>query len=115
MSDAVPQPTTSSLNVRAGDTVANLVVVDTDADLGLVSFANAVGSTDLVIDIVGSFSADEGDRFHAIAPTRILDDRNGTARMLEHGTLFDVKFNERLDVAATRLCDPHRIESDGGR
>ena len=73
-----PQPSTSNLNIRAGDTVANLAVVPIEEDFFHLQLANAVGSVHVIIDVVGYYSSVSGDRFHPIAPTRILDDRNGT-------------------------------------
>jgi uncharacterized protein (DUF1501 family) len=46
------QPTASSLNFAAGQTVANLVVAKV-GDNGSVSFFNSSGSTNLIVDVVG--------------------------------------------------------------
>ena len=73
----LPQPGVSNLNFAAGQTVPNLAVVKI-GDGGAIRFANAVGSAHLVVDVVGYFDATAGARFHAITPTRVLDDRVGT-------------------------------------
>jgi hypothetical protein len=39
--------------------------------------ANAVGATDVVVDVTGYFAPGSGSRFFAVAPTRVLDDRVG--------------------------------------
>jgi hypothetical protein len=71
-------PLASSLNFAPGQTVANLVVVPVGTD-GKITIANARGSTDVVIDVVGSYAADgTGAGYVAMdPPTRILDTRTG--------------------------------------
>ena len=68
------QPTSSNLNFGAGETIPNLVVVKIGTN-GAIRFANAVGAVDVIVDVVGYFDPTGGSRFHAISPTRILDDR----------------------------------------
>lgn len=71
------QPNASNLNFTAGRDVANLVVVKVGTG-GQISFANAVGSTQVIADLVGWFSTSGTDRYRALDPTRVLDSRNGT-------------------------------------
>ena len=52
----ITPPTASTLNVRQGRSLPNLVIVPVGAD-GSVSILNAFGSVDLVVDILGWFSA----------------------------------------------------------
>ncbi|WP_051951052.1 N-acetylmuramoyl-L-alanine amidase [Actinacidiphila yeochonensis] len=75
--DGSPAPITSNLNFPAGRTIANLVVVPvTD---GKVDLRNALGSVNLLADVVGYYTAsDAGSRFDPVGPTRIMDTRNGT-------------------------------------
>ncbi|MHB8262293.1 MAG: family 43 glycosylhydrolase [Acidimicrobiales bacterium] len=47
-------PTTSDLNWSAGQTIANLVIVELSAN-GYASFTNHSGSTDVIVDVVGWF------------------------------------------------------------
>jgi hypothetical protein len=54
--DGETQPTASNLNFTAGETIPNLVVVPVGAD-GEVDFYNFAGSTDLVADLAGYFTA----------------------------------------------------------
>ncbi|MBC3842784.1 N-acetylmuramoyl-L-alanine amidase [Streptacidiphilus sp. 4-A2] len=70
-------PATSNLDLTPDRTVPNLVIVPvTD---GKVDFYNAEGSVDLFADITGYFTSDPGGGvFHTLAPTRLLDTRNGT-------------------------------------
>jgi hypothetical protein len=61
--------------VRAGETIANLSVVGVGGDLGSLRLATAVGSVEVVVDVVGWFGPGTGDRFHPVAPVRVLDTR----------------------------------------
>jgi hypothetical protein len=72
------KPVTSNLNFAKGQTISNLV--STPIGLaGQVSVYNVVGHADVVVDVVGYFDAGgDGNRFHALSPVRILDNRNGT-------------------------------------
>jgi streptogramin lyase len=73
----IEKPGVSNLNFGAGQTIPNLVVVKI-GDNGRVRFANAAGAVDVVADAVAYFDPTAGARFHAITPTRVLDDRAGT-------------------------------------
>ena len=53
--DLVSQPGVSDLNFRAGLTIPNLVVVKVGAD-GKIAIANARGTADVVVDVVGWYS-----------------------------------------------------------
>ena len=66
------RPTVSSLNVKAGRTVANLVTVPVGAD-GKVRLYNHAGQSDVIVDFVGSYQRNTGDQFAATAPTRLSD------------------------------------------
>ncbi len=67
-------PTASNVNFAANETIANLAVVQVGAG-GAVRIANAVGSVDVVVDVVGYYDAGTGDLFHPLSPTRVLDSR----------------------------------------
>ena len=69
-------PTASNLNFAAGQTIPNLAVVKIGAN-GKISFFNAVGAVDVVVDVVGYFDPGGGAFFHVTSPTRILDSRSG--------------------------------------
>jgi hypothetical protein len=70
-------PTVSSLNVRAGQTIANLVTVRIGA-AGKIRLRNAAGSVDLLADVAGYFSPDlAGSTYTALDPVRLLDTRSG--------------------------------------
>ena len=70
----VPEPTTSSVNWPAGTTVANSAIVPIGTD-GTIEIRNHAGSANVILDVVGYYSATEGDAFHPIAPARVNDSR----------------------------------------
>ncbi|MFF7180077.1 hypothetical protein [Streptomyces sp. NPDC008121] len=65
----------SHLNVPAGRTVPNLVVVPVRD--GKVTFYNHAGTADLVADVQGYYTPDSGDLFRPLTPARLLDTRSG--------------------------------------
>jgi alpha-tubulin suppressor-like RCC1 family protein len=74
------KPGASSINFKAGQTIANQVTVKVGADGKIKMLSNASG-TNLLIDVSGYYSAKDGNagsRFSFTAPTRILDTRTGT-------------------------------------
>ena len=73
------RPLASNLNVVAGQTAPNLVVVAVGAG-GKVSLFNLAGAVHLVADVAGWYGDGTeagGDRFHAFSPNRLLDTRSG--------------------------------------
>jgi hypothetical protein len=77
------RPFASNVNVVAGQTVPNRVVVKVGTG-GKVSLYNAAGSVDLVADVNGWFtdgttSNAAGDIFNGTTPSRIMDTRLGGA------------------------------------
>ncbi|MFD0369990.1 FlgD immunoglobulin-like domain containing protein [Streptomyces sp. NPDC127114] len=75
----------SNLNVVAGQTVANLVVVPVRD--GKVTLYNHAGSIDLLADVAGYFTTSgQGDPFQPLPPQRVMDTRdNWMARKLGPG------------------------------
>ena len=69
-------PTVSNLNVRAGQTVPNLVTVAV-GEGGKVRLRNSGGSVSLIADLAGYYSPSATGRFVPVAPTRFLDTRSG--------------------------------------
>ncbi|MEU0087636.1 Tat pathway signal protein [Streptomyces sp. NPDC006274] len=66
----------SNLNVVAGQTRPNLVVVPVVN--GKVDFYNYAGSVDLVADVSGYFTdSDAGSTYQPVQPTRLMDTRTG--------------------------------------
>lgn len=70
------RPLTSNLNYAAGDTVPNLVVVKVGTD-GKVDLFNLAGTAHVIADVAGWYGGDEGQRYSALTPARILDTRAG--------------------------------------
>lgn len=72
-------PTTSTLNLAAGQTRANLATV-TIGTGGAIRFYNNLGSTNVFADVVGYYApaASGGSAFVPLVPSRIFDTRDGT-------------------------------------
>ncbi|MGE0304812.1 MAG: RCC1 domain-containing protein [Acidimicrobiia bacterium] len=70
----VARPTASSVNMRRGDTVPNLVIAKV-GERGSVSVYNYAGATDVVADVQGYFPT--GGSFVPLTPSRILETRPG--------------------------------------
>ncbi len=98
-------PTASNLNWSGGQTVPNLVEVPLGAG-GLVSFYNAYGSADLIVDLqgyVGAAAVSPGPAgfFNALSPMRVLDTRIGlgaTAAQVGPQGSIDVQITGRGGV-----------------
>ena len=69
-------PNASNLNFDAAQNVAGLAVVKVGT-AGQITLANATGSTHVVVDLVGYFSAASTGKYNALDPTRLLDSRSG--------------------------------------
>ncbi|MGH2512042.1 MAG: hypothetical protein ACRDGQ_05095 [Candidatus Limnocylindrales bacterium] len=70
-------PTTSTLNVAAGDTRANGLTIPVGAGGSIAAVYKASGGTaDLILDVTGYYSPDPGGlRFHPLNPGRYIDTR----------------------------------------
>ena len=78
----VTRPTASNLNWTRGGTVPNLVEVAVGR-FGRVTVYNAKGSADVIFDVAGWVGVTDNSRgrdglFNPLAPSRILDTRDGT-------------------------------------
>ncbi|MGW0856270.1 peptidoglycan recognition protein family protein, partial [Streptomyces sp. NPDC002690] len=74
--DGATRTSASNLNVVAGQTVPNLVIVPVVN--GKVDFYNNAGSVNLVADITGYFSTgDQGSTHVNLGPQRVMDTRAG--------------------------------------
>jgi hypothetical protein len=67
----------SNLNFSAGETIPNMVIVPVGSD-GKVDFFNNMGTTQLVVDLAGYYTAGSGSAYFASGPVRVLDTRIGT-------------------------------------
>ncbi len=89
-------PSTSTVNFTAGQTTSNLAVVPLDAN-GAVHLYNHAGHTQVIVDLLGTFSTKAGtfaSEYTPLAPERVLDTRNGTgapAAKLSPGQYLQVK------------------------
>lgn len=115
------KPNSSNLNFGPGQTIPNLVTVKLGTG-GKVSFANAVGTVDVIADVVGYYDdgTGPGDLFTGITPTRLLDSRgpvggwNGT---LAAGTPRDLSVRQpgnALGVPATATAVVANVTATGG-
>jgi hypothetical protein len=68
------QPTTSNLNFAANQNIPNLVIMGLGAD-GSVDIFNAIGSTDVLVDVLGYFVPTGTGSITAFTPARQLDTR----------------------------------------
>jgi hypothetical protein len=68
------KPTVSDLNVAGGDTRANLVTVGLGAAGAGISLANAIGSTQFLVDVVGWYSSSATGALYTplVTPTRVF-------------------------------------------
>jgi hypothetical protein len=92
------KPTTSTINVAAGNNRANGVTVQLQSgSLGIVWYGGAGSSADVLFDVTGYFTGDlTGLQYHAIVPVRLLNTAvnkglsgafaTGTARTLGVGS-----------------------------
>ena len=67
------QPTASNLNFTAGQTIANMVIAKVGND-GKIAIFNNVGSTQVLVDVVGWFPAVA--EYTGIVPQRFMDTRS---------------------------------------
>lgn len=76
-------PNASNLNINAGATLANRVIVPVVCNAGncTVTIANNVGSVNVAVDIDGWFAASglPTAKFSGLIPSRICDTRNATS------------------------------------
>lgn len=92
-SPGTPPPQISSINLRSGQVVPNLVVAMVGAG-GSVRLYNSAGSVDLVADLSGWYDDNPaGAAFHVLAPSRLLDTRLTAARVVTAGGVRDVTIN----------------------
>ena len=88
----VSRPLASNLNVRAGQSVPNLVVTPTGD--GRVTLYSNAGTVHLVADVQGWYAPDAAATYLSTAPIRLLDTRTGTGGAVgkvQPGTHIDLK------------------------
>jgi uncharacterized protein (DUF1501 family) len=94
------RPGTSNINGGPGRPVPNLVVMAIGAD-GCIEVFNSHGYTHCLVDVFGYFTPTGGDRFNALAPSRLFDSRIGHGvrpGKLAEGEILDVDVVGRSGV-----------------
>ncbi|HEX6462696.1 MAG TPA: ricin-type beta-trefoil lectin domain protein [Candidatus Saccharimonadales bacterium] len=90
-------PNSSSVNYLAGKTITKEVNVKLSAS-GALTVASPVASTDVIIDVVGYYTADAtGLSYASVNPTRVADTRTGSGQpyagqALGQGAILQVGF-----------------------
>lgn len=74
--NGAPRPHASNVNVLAGETAPNMVIVPIGTGRKVNLFNNA-GSVDLIADLSGFYTPDYGALYVPVTPTRVLDTRDG--------------------------------------
>jgi glucose/arabinose dehydrogenase/PKD repeat protein len=102
-------PTTSSLNLPAGDTRANGVTMRLGPDgKGSAVYRAPSGTTHLILDVTGYFlPTDTGATFTPIGPTRVLDSRSGAGGFSSpfvSGALRTIQLGGRAGIPADALA-----------
>ncbi|MFE4264288.1 PKD domain-containing protein [Streptomyces sp. NPDC056883] len=72
--DSQPRPATSNVNVVKGGTSSNTVTVPVGSYGHIRAQLNS-GKASLIVDYVGLYQPNSGQRFSPLAPTRVLDTR----------------------------------------
>ena len=85
---------TSTLNVTAGDTVANAAIVPTGSDgrIALTSFFVGDGRADVIVDVTGYITSSQAPvgtdgRFVAVRPDRAFDSRRSIGALRDRGAV----------------------------
>lgn len=74
--NGAPRPYASNVNVVAGETAPNMVIVPIGTGRKVNLFNNA-GNVDLLADLSGFYTPEYGALYVPVAPTRVLDTRDG--------------------------------------
>jgi len=81
-SDGSAQPVASNVNFFGGQTVPNRVTVKVGQPGGKVTLYNDQGTVDVIVDLNGYYSASgstgAGSLYTPVAPTRLMDTRDGS-------------------------------------
>lgn len=102
--DGTSKPNSSNVNYGPGQTIANGAVVEVGQD-GYVDFTNnSTGSTELVVDLTGYFTAGTGAAFTPIVPTRFLDTRIHFGDMQGGVGLFSPGRTGNLYIENAGIC-----------
>jgi streptogramin lyase len=100
-----PRPLASTLNWRAGQTIANAVSTAVGADRRISVFSSA-GSTDVLVDVVGYFDGVTGAGFTPVTPSRIQDSRPAGPPVGPYATPWGAKETRTVAVAGVGGVPP---------
>ena len=104
--DGGTQPTASNVNYGAGQTIANAAVVPVGSD-GRIRLANgSPKGVDVVVDVVGYYSAGSKGAYVPTVPTRLMDTRhpnNDTPGQIPAHFYQIYPFSTFVDSAATSV------------
>jgi uncharacterized protein (DUF1501 family) len=95
------RPNVSNINMKAGQTIPNLVITKLGSD-GKIGVFNAAGTSHVLMDVAGWFPANVG--YTPLSPERVLDSRNGTGGLsapLEAGAVHDLVVTGRGGVPSS--------------
>ncbi len=73
------QPNASNLNFAPGTTIPNMVIVPMSGS-GEISIFNSLGTTDVIVDVLGWFPAGSSDALRGLTPSRVFDSRQPGGR-----------------------------------
>lgn len=97
------RPGTSTVNVRTASAVANSAIIPLGADGAIDVFASSPVA--IVVDVTAVFVPSDlafAGRFVPVAPTRLLDTRQGSGALAQNGSVT-VSLTEDIDVDALAL------------
>ncbi len=99
--DGLSLPEVSNVDFHAGQNVANTVIVAVGTDGYIDLENNSPGTTQIIADLEGYYSATGTSGYHAITPTRVLDTRKTTA--LPAGQTVKVNLGSYAGISAAVL------------
>ena len=73
--DGASRPTASNVNFTTGQTIANSVITPVGSDGKIRIYNGSTKATNVVVDVVGYYSAASASAYVPIAPTRLFDTR----------------------------------------
>ncbi|MGW8776463.1 PKD domain-containing protein [Streptomyces sp. NPDC055796] len=106
-----PRPASSNVNVVAGGTSANTVTVPVGTEGKVLAQLNS-GSASLVIDFVGYYQPNAGERFTPLPPTRLRDTR-ASGVPLSESVFFTVKIAGLAGIPADATAVALNLTSTG--
>ncbi|MGW2874506.1 PKD domain-containing protein, partial [Kitasatospora sp. NPDC001225] len=106
------RPSTSSLNFRPGQTVANQVIVPLGAD-GTVDVYNNDGSTHVIADVVGYYGGGATGRYSPVIPVRLQDTRTAPLTALGPGGETAVRIGGNGPVPAKAVAAVVNLTATG--